>query len=113
MMDHDIRDDLEIIQKTVSQEDKVLQLAEEAAELSAAASKHARVLKGSNPTPMSSVSAWNRMLEEIGDVLVCLLALRYTSSDITLTDLIDPDIVEFIVMKTRRWARRIEERNGT
>lgn len=113
MMDHDIRDDLEIIQKTVSEEDKALMLAEEAAELSAAASKYARVMKGSNPTPMSSVTAWYHMIEEIGDVLVCLLALRYTSSDITLTDQIDHNIVEFIVMKTHRWARRIEERNGT
>ena len=109
MMDLAIRDDLEIIQKTVSETDKVLLLAEEAAELSAAASKYARILKGTNPTPMSGMTAQDHMFEEIGDILVCLLALKYVATD-TLTVLLDYHVAEYTDLKTRRWARRIEEK---
>ena len=112
MMDLAIRDDLEIIQKTVSETDKVLLLAEEAAELSAAASKYARILKGTNPTPMSGMTAQDHMFEEIGDILVCLLALKYAAAD-TLTDLLlDYHVVEYTGLKTKRWARRIENTKG-
>lgn len=44
------------------------QLAEEAAELSAAASKVARILRGQNPARMTYSEAFEKMVEEIADL---------------------------------------------
>ena len=109
MMNPAIRDDLEIIQKTVSETDKVLQLAEEAAELSAAASKYARILKGTNPTPMPGMTAEDHLFEEIADVLVCLIMLNYAYPDTYKTQ---EGVVDYLILKTRRWALRIKDMKG-
>ena len=47
-------------------------LAEEAAELSASASKYARILRGENPARMDADEAEKRMIEEIADVFNAL-----------------------------------------
>lgn len=52
------------------------QLAEEAAELSQAALKLARVLRGENPTPVTSEEAWDHMAEEYTDVYQCAMELE-------------------------------------
>lgn len=43
-------------------------VAEESAELAAAASKLARILRGENPARTDIVQAWNELLDEINDV---------------------------------------------
>lgn len=52
------------------------QLAEEAAELSQAALKLARVLRGENPTPVTEERAWKHLVEEYTDVYQCAAELR-------------------------------------
>ena len=52
------------------------QLAEEAAELSQAALKLARVLRGENPTPVTELEAWKHLVEEYTDVYQCAMELH-------------------------------------
>lgn len=52
------------------------QLAEEAAELSHAALKLARIVRRENPTPVTYNNAKAALVEEIGDVRLCLLTLE-------------------------------------
>lgn len=54
------------------------QLAEEAAELAHAALKMARIVRGENPTPVSKEQAYLSLLEEIGDVRLCVNVLQDT-----------------------------------
>lgn len=56
----------------LGQEDLLLQLAEEASELSAAAAKLVRVIRGENPTPLKYDEALSNLLEEVTDVQVVL-----------------------------------------
>jgi len=72
-------------------------LAEEAAELAAAASKYARILRGENPTPVSEETAWKILLEEYSDVV-----------GVARTLLIEPSS-PLIYDKYRRWVNRLEE----
>lgn len=51
------------------------QLAEEAAELSYAALKLARIIRGENPTPVTEVEAWENVIEEFTDVSMCAFEL--------------------------------------
>lgn len=53
------------------QEELLLQLAEEAAELSQAALKVRRVMDGRNPTPVSYMLAVKNLNEEMADVQLC------------------------------------------
>ena len=83
--------------KDLPEETKLIQLAEEAAELSQAALKMVRALHGD--TPVTIFDARSALLEEIADVNVCLVAL-------------DPDqyAIEAIMRhKACRWERRINE----
>ena len=78
-------------------ETKLIQLAEEASELSQAAIKLVRALHGDTPLPVSV--ARSCLLEEIADVNVCLVAL-------------DPDqyAIEAIMrQKACRWERRLND----
>ena len=60
--------DLEYIAETLSEEDILCQLAEEAAELAQAALKLRRAIAGTNPTPASEDEALHNLYEEIIDV---------------------------------------------
>lgn len=51
------------------------QCAEELAELTQAALKMARKLRGENPTPMTHAQAAEHLHEELGDVRLCLKVL--------------------------------------
>lgn len=64
-MDLNVRDFLPL-------EEVLLQLAEEASELSHAALKMRRVLDGINPTPVGFQEARKNLIEEIADVLLCM-----------------------------------------
>lgn len=77
-------------------------LAEEAAELAAAALKLQRVIMNESPTPVTLGEAQEALIEEIGDTLCCVDAISFPlllcySSDIR------PKAVE----KALRWADRI------
>lgn len=80
-----------------------IQLAEEAAELSAAAAKMARKLGGVNPTPKSEKECWDNLLEEMADVNVCIEEL------LDYVDLMG--MRRTITRKRERWHERLEEAN--
>lgn len=77
---------------------RLIQLAEEAAELSHAAIKYVRVLRGE--TPVAKDEALENLTEELADVSVCMTAVN---------DLVPlSDVVETITAKVRRWEGRID-----
>lgn len=51
-------------------------LAEEASELTQAALKASRVLRGENPTPVTAAEALTHLVEEYTDVVQCALELH-------------------------------------
>jgi len=79
-------------------EDRLIQLAEEASELSQASCKLLRALHGQ--TPVTEVEAKAHLLEEIADVFVSIFAL-------------DPDLVAVEAIarkKSKRWEERLNEK---
>ncbi len=82
--------------------DKLEQLAEEAAELAQAAIKLIRACGNTNPTPISAVKAEEKLIEEVGDVLACLIALEYKVGDMAI------DNLHLHSEKWIRWAERIK-----
>ena len=78
---------------------RLIQLAEEAAELSQAAIKYVRVLRGE--TPVTKEDALKNLTEEIADVSVCTTAVN---------DLVrSSEVGEIIVNKVKRWEGRNAE----
>lgn len=73
------------------------QLAEEASELSHAALKMARVLRGENPTPVDYETAKRSVIEEYSDVNVAARTLMIFPDELTMQ------------RKAERWLNRIEE----
>lgn len=63
------------IQSHLDLSDRLIQLAEESAELAQAASKCARELIGRNPTPKSLSDVVESLFEEIGDVVTVISTL--------------------------------------
>ena len=76
------------------------QLAEEAAELSQAALKVARIIRRENPTPVGYCQAVDNLKEEAADVRLCLKVL---SDDFDLIT----DGAEAV--KYRRWFDRLRK----
>lgn len=70
-------------------------LAEEAAELAQAALKFARVDDISNPTDVSEREAFENLVEEISDVMLCMKVLKLEES---------PWTMEY---KAKRWCERL------
>ena len=94
---------IEHIQKKVTTEEMLAQLAEEAAELAQAALKLRRVYDGSNPTPTTYEDALGNLHEEIADVKLLLKVLHLDSPHVNiLHDHIMKD-------KVARWERRLEK----
>ncbi len=80
------------------------QLAEEAAELTHAALKYARIIRGDNPTPVNLTDAHDALTEEMGDVILCarvLMAQGVAFDNKTIGE-----------KKARRWVDRIREEAG-
>ena len=90
------------IVKHLSDRDLILQLAEESAELSAAAAKLVRVMNGTNPTPVSEKEAYARVMEEIVDTSICVALAEFKQ-------LFDEDMDELIETKLKRWAERLHD----
>lgn len=85
--------------KELPLETKLIQLAEESAELAQASLKMIRVLAGD--TPVTPEEAMAHLLEKIADVNVCLVALD-----------LDQYTVEAIMrQKACRWERRLNRKD--
>lgn len=82
------------------QDELLLQLAEEAAELSQAAMKLRRVMDGRNPTPVGYQMAVKNLNEEMADVLLC--AEQISSLDET-------QITKTKQSKLARWMERLKD----
>ena len=77
---------------------RLIQLAEEAAELSQAAIKYVRVLRGE--TPVTKEYALQNLTEEVADVSVCMTSVN---------DLVRmSEVAEIIVEKVKRWEDRAD-----
>lgn len=85
------------IQRRTSRVSRMELLAEEAAELAAAASKYARILRGENPTPIDEETARENLIEEYSDVVGVARTLMMQPSS------------ELIYEKYHRWVRRLED----
>ena len=77
------------------------QLAEEAAELTHAALKYARIVRGENPTPVNLTDAHDALTEEMGDVILCARVLMAQG--------VAFDNNAIAERKARRWVDRIRE----
>ena len=89
--------DIKFIRWHMSRAAMYEQLAEEASELTKAALKMARVLRGENPTPVTLSEADRMMTEEFSDLLVAATALDLKENG------------ELMEEKAKRWAERVME----
>lgn len=89
------------VHEVLSTEALLEQLAEECAELGKAALKVARINRGENPTPLLIEDAISNLVEEVGDVRVCLEVLQKKGFDFN-TDSRER-------YKMRRWEERLHE----
>ena len=76
---------------------RLIQLAEESAELSQACLKLVRVMDGDSPAPEQAVR--DNLIEEMADVSVCMTALQ----DIAPLS----QVGEIITQKAQRWEDRL------
>jgi len=81
--------------------ERLVCLAEEASELAQAALKYRRTLIDTNPTPMLEEEAYDKLMEEIADVELCLETLYTNDAFINL----------IMNQKAERWLRRLENRD--
>lgn len=88
------------IRNRVPTRDLYIQLAEEAAELSAAASKMARILGGENPTPVSDNEGRLHLVEEFTDVKLCADVLGLSADQ------------NAYYYKRNRWIKRLLNKKG-
>lgn len=77
------------------------QLAEEAAELTHAALKYARIIRGDNPTPVTPEEAHKALIEEMADVILVTRVLMNQG--------VSFDNKTIGEKKARRWVDRIRE----
>ena len=75
-------------------------LSEEAAELSMAASKYARVIRGTDPTPVKERTALANLKEEYSDVVNVARMLDLKEDD------------SIMRKKLQRWRKRIDSHQG-
>lgn len=88
------------IQNMLSFEEIMTQLAEECSELSMAALKYRRAAGKANPTPVTSVEAFNNLLEEVTDVINVLFVAGLIHPDYPVTYYTDSK-------KIARWKNRL------
>lgn len=88
----------------LEQLDLLVQLTEEASELSKAAAKMVRVIRGVNPTPVKYEDALESLLEETADVQV-VLGEVLNMDDWERVAVLRPE-------KLFRWISRLEEEHA-
>lgn len=86
------------INKRISQNEILLQLAEEASELAHAALKLRRACTQESPTPVTEDQAMDHLMEEIADVRVCVAQLDGMEHR---------RIDHQVAVKTERWKARL------
>lgn len=80
------------------------QLAEECSELSQAALKLARKMRGENPTPKTYQECRDSLQEEMADILLCIdQYMNEQESDFTVW------VYEIKKQKLERWKQRLNE----
>ena len=92
---------LDYIATKVSFESRLIQVAEESAELAQAAVKLVRIKRGDNPSPLPVNQAADNVIEEIADVKNAIAALRI--DNLIPTDELEEQRQE----KLDRWYKRI------
>lgn len=97
-------DKLQYIRDNINCADQIGQLAEEAVELAHAALKLERVVRGTNPTPVTQIQATAKLCEEVADVLNTLEVLKIWPGTESIKVIRD--------VKMDRWVDRIEEKGG-
>lgn len=98
----DFKSDFEVI-RSLGEPALLEQLAEECAELAHAALKLARLERGENPTPKTEEECVENLLEELGDVNLCMSVVE-ANRGIHIRCL--------SVDKKARWSQRIREARG-
>ena len=89
----------------ITKEDYLGQLCEECGELVQSAEKLQRIIRGTNPSPVSAADCWENIREELADVLLCMILVIHQQK-IPLGD-----IAERMDRKYYRWrARAFEKR---
>lgn len=97
-----MKDNLQYVREHLSCADQIAQLAEEAAELCHAALKLERVVRGTNPTPVTQIEAMVKLCEETADVLNCLEVLNIWPGT--------ESIKVIRAEKMDRWVERLKEK---
>ena len=97
-------DKIEYIRCKLSDEELLLQLAEECAELGKAALKLRRVYDGKNPTPVKRSDASQNLIEEVADVALCIKVLGLDTPVMLRT------VEEICEAKLDRWQQRLMEK---
>lgn len=92
---------IDYIREQLPQEELLTQLAEECNELAQAALKMRRCMDGRNPTPVRLSEAHANLVEEIGDVKLCLRVLGFHMED--------PGYDIAGERKLARWADRLRK----
>lgn len=98
----DFKSDFEVI-RSLGEPALLEQLAEECSELAKAALKLARKERGENPTPKTEEECLVNLLEELGDVNLCMSVVEENRGI---------HIRCLSVDKKARWAHRIREARG-
>lgn len=96
------RETINEIRKMISEEDMLCQLAEECTELAKAALKLRRAITKTNPTPVTYNQAFEDLMEEAADVLLCLRVLPEADENVYLIDI-------GTMEKAERWLSRLQE----
>lgn len=93
-------ENIEYIRSRLSDAEQMAGLAEEATELAHAALKLRRAHDGTNPTPVTCTEAFDNLIEEVGDVLLCLEVMGFP---------VEPDFYrKDMDAKLERWVRRLK-----
>ena len=100
---NDIAEKHDII-KSIGVESALEQLAEESAELTHAALKLSRALRGVNPTPISTTDAVLALHEEVNDVLLCVSVLESALVSLRSDSIMSNKLI--------RWEQRLNEIHG-
>ena len=97
-------DNYQYVREALSYADALGQLAEEATELAHAALKLERVVRGTNPTPVTRVEATKNVMVEIADVMNALEVTQFYPDQ--------ENIVAIREIKMERWAERLRKKEA-
>ena len=98
--------DYEFIRSTITPDDMLCQIAEEAAELAQAALKLRRAVGSTNPTPVTRNEATEELITEIADTAVAVKVYLACDAAVGLDDVIK----RIMSRKTARWVERLRKK---